>query len=158
MHSDHRMTNPPETIGRYEVIGQLATGGMAEILLARLVGPSGFERPVVIKRILAHLVNAPGMRDMFIDEARILAGLRHANIVNVYAAGERDGLLYFVMEYVEGETLRDLLEREKRLSPARTATILCDIAQALSMTVGGIVAHQSALKDGELLKIPQYRV
>ena len=60
-------TSSSSDIGRYEIVGQLAKGGMAEILLGRINGPSGFERPVVIKRILPHLAEQPRFVDMFLD-------------------------------------------------------------------------------------------
>ncbi len=98
-------------IGRYEVLGELAVGGMAEILLGRLVGPSGFERVVVIKRILPHLGKRPEFVDMFLDEARTVARLNHPNIVQVHELGDDGGELYLVMEYLEGESLAGLLRR-----------------------------------------------
>src|SRR3954470_3969596 len=86
-------------VGRYEILGDLATGGMAEILLGRLVGPSGFERPVVIKRILRHLAKQSNYIDMFLDEARIVAGIRHQNVVHVQELVHEEGELFLVMEY-----------------------------------------------------------
>ena len=68
----------PEQVGRYEIIGALGAGGMAEVLLGRLRGPSGFERLVVIKRILPHLAGKQKFVDMFLDEARVVAQIRHA--------------------------------------------------------------------------------
>jgi serine/threonine-protein kinase len=101
----------PTVLGRYEVVGHLATGGMAEILLGRLVGPSGFERPVVLKRILPHLARTRSFVDMFLDEARIVARIRHPNVVAVHELGREGEELYLVMEYVEGESLGGLMRR-----------------------------------------------
>src|SRR5687767_8214652 len=98
-------------LGRYEVLGMIATGGMAEVLLGRLIGPAGFERPVVIKRILPHLAREDHFRSMFLDEARIVAQLNHRNIVQVFELGERSGSLFLVLEYLEGESLDALLHR-----------------------------------------------
>jgi serine/threonine-protein kinase len=84
-------------MGRYEIVGLLATGGMAEILLGRLVGPSGFERPVVLKRILPHLARVSTFVDMFVDEARIVAGIRHPNVVQVHELAHEDDELFLVM-------------------------------------------------------------
>ena len=73
----------PKRIGRYEILGQLAAGGMAEILLARLYGPADFKRAVVIKRILrSYATNASFVR-MFLDEARVVASLRHPNVAYI---------------------------------------------------------------------------
>jgi serine/threonine protein kinase len=101
----------PDHIGRYEVVAPLATGGMAEIFLGRVVGPSGFERPVVIKRILPHLATQASFVDMFLDEARIVSGIRHENVVQVQELGHDDGELFLVMEYLEGETASTLMKR-----------------------------------------------
>jgi serine/threonine-protein kinase len=101
----------PVRIGRYDVLGELATGGMATLLLARVVGPSGFERAVVVKRILPHLAQQSAFRHMFVDEARIAAGVRHPNVVQVQELSEADGELFLVMEYLEGESVAGLMKR-----------------------------------------------
>jgi serine/threonine-protein kinase len=85
-------------IGRYDIVGPLASGGMAEILLARIVGPSGFQRPVVIKRILPHLARQKDFVDMFLDEARINSQIRHPNVVQVTELGHENDELFLVME------------------------------------------------------------
>lgn len=100
-----------QKIGRYDILGQLATGGMAEILLGRLVGPSGFERVVVIKRILPHLARERALVEMFLDEARIVARIRHPNVVQVHELGGEGSELYLAMEYLEGESVSGLLRR-----------------------------------------------
>ena len=102
---------PPQTLGRYHVLGELATGGMAEILLARIEGPSGFTRPVVIKRILPHFARQPSFVTMFLDEGRIVAGIRHPNVVQVHELSTHDSELFLVMEYLEGETTSGLMKR-----------------------------------------------
>ena len=84
---------------------------MGQVLLGRDVA---LDRPVAIKVIAPDLASSPASRQRFLREARTVARLRHPNIVAVYAAGEADGLLYFVMEYVEGESLRQMVEREGR--------------------------------------------
>ncbi len=109
--SRENASSMPATIGRYEIVARLATGGMAEILLGRLVGPNGFERPVVIKRILPHLARVPTFLDMFLDEARIVADIRHPNVVQVHELGRADEELFLVMEYLEGESASALLKR-----------------------------------------------
>jgi serine/threonine-protein kinase len=107
------VTDPPARFGRYEVVGRLALGGMAEVLLARLVGPSGFERATVIKRILPQYATYPPFRDMFLDEARIASGIRHPNVVQHYELGEQGEELYLVMEYLEGEALGSVQRRSR---------------------------------------------
>jgi len=139
----------PRAIGRYEVLGRLATGGMAEVLLARLVGPSGFERPVVIKRILPHLADSREFRDMFLDEARLVARIRHPNVVQVHELGETGGELYLVMEYLEGENLAGLARRAiVRGAPipyGASAFIMAEACAALH------AAHELTSSDGHRL-------
>lgn len=105
------MDGPTTRIGRYEILGQVALGGMAEILLGRLLGPSGFERVVVIKRVLPHLSQHAAFTSMFLDEARIAAAIRHPNVVQVHELGMEDDVLFLVMEYLEGESLHGLMRR-----------------------------------------------
>jgi len=99
----------PPSIGRYEIVGQLAIGGMAEILLGRIRGPSGFDRPVVVKRILPHLARRKQFEAMFLDEARIVAGIRHPNVVFVHELGREAEDLFLVLEYLEGESAANLV-------------------------------------------------
>src|SRR5688572_10623517 len=105
------MSNIPRALGRYEVVGFLASGGMAEVFLGRLSGPSGFERPVVLKRIHPHLGRQREFVDMFLDEARIIARMRHPNVVHVHELVQDDDDLFLVMEYLEGESLASLARR-----------------------------------------------
>ena len=98
-------------IDRYDVLGRLAVGGMAEILLARLLGPNGFERAVVLKRVLPHLANQRSFREMFLDEARVVASIHHPNVVQVQELVSADGNLFLVMEYLEGESVAGLVRR-----------------------------------------------
>src|SRR5690606_10335489 len=83
-------------------------GGMAEIFKAKQVGARGFEKIVVIKKILHHLSEDPEFVEMFEDEAKIASQLTQANIVQIYELGEVDQTLYITMEYVDGKNLRDI--------------------------------------------------
>ncbi len=137
----------PEQVGRYEIIGALGAGGMAEVLLGRLRGPSGFERLVVIKRILPHLAGKQKFVDMFLDEARVVAQIRHANVVHVHELGYENGDLFLVMEYLEGESAGGLLRRltvqKERLPPALAAYIVAEACAGLH------AAHELATPSGE---------
>jgi eukaryotic-like serine/threonine-protein kinase len=101
----------PQRIGRYEILGRLACGGMAEVLLGRVRGPHAFERPVAIKRILPGLVGDRAFVDMFVREARIAASIQHARVVQVHELASIRGEYLLVMEYVEGESLGGLMRR-----------------------------------------------
>ncbi len=139
----------PTQIGRYHVVGHLASGGMAEILLGKLFGPSGFERPVVIKRILPHLVRNAELRSMFLDEARVVARIQHPNVVHVQELGESDDELFMVMEYLEGESVLSLLRRslsKHEMVPAALA------AHIVAQSCAGLhAAHELTDAAGEPL-------
>ena len=107
---------PPGTVlGRYELIRQIAVGGMAELHLARARSIEGFQKLVVLKRILPHYAQNPRFVEMFLDEARLAATLHHPNIAQVYDIGIEQGNYFFAMEYVHGEDLRRLSRDEARI-------------------------------------------
>src|SRR5258705_814515 len=95
---------PPVRLGPYELLEKLATGGMAEIYIARRVGPHGFSKRIALKRILPQLAADPEFVAMFIDQARLCAQLTHPNLVQAFDFGEEEGELYMAMELVEGST------------------------------------------------------
>src|SRR5688572_3234689 len=101
---DPRNAVLPEQFGKYSLLGHLATGGMAEVWLARQVGLQGFEKIVVIKRARPELTD-PETTRLFLDEARLVATLQHPNIAQVYEIGAVSGSYFFVMEFVDGADL-----------------------------------------------------
>ncbi|MDB4958937.1 MAG: serine/threonine protein kinase [Myxococcales bacterium] len=136
----------PARLGRYELIGQLATGGMAEIHLARLAGEAGFEKIVVLKRLLPELVASKAFVEMFLDEGKLVSRLDHPNICEVYELG-RDGAEYFlVMPFLDGVPAADLIARPResdRIAQIRVAAGV--IAQA---SAGLHHAHEQRGADG----------
>jgi serine/threonine protein kinase len=98
-------------LGRYELIGEIAAGGMATVHLARLPGVGGFQRFVAIKQLHPHLADEQEFVEMFLDEARLAAGIHHPNVVSILEVGESEFGYFLVMEYVEGDTLGRLLAR-----------------------------------------------
>jgi serine/threonine-protein kinase len=92
-------------VGKYEIITRLSVGGMAEVFLAVLVGPGGFRKFVVLKRILPQLRDDRSFVEMLLDEARITAALSHSGIAQVYDLGQDGGDLFLVMEFVAGQDL-----------------------------------------------------
>src|SRR5688572_6654027 len=92
----------PCSFGRYQLIERIAVGGMAEIFRARQIGEHGFERFLVIKRILPHLAVDPDFLGMFVDEAKLQSALSHPKIVQVYEFGQADGQYYMALEHVDG--------------------------------------------------------
>jgi serine/threonine-protein kinase len=138
-------------LGRYEMMSRLAVGGMAEIFLAREVGPAGLERPVVIKRILPHLAADSEFTNLFLQEARLVARLVHPNIVQIHELGEADGTWYIAMEYVSGVTVSQLLRAArhcKELPPVEVA-----LAIVLQACEGAHAAHELADPEGRSLEL-----
>jgi serine/threonine-protein kinase len=98
-------------LDRFELVAELATGGMATVYLARLSGVGGFRRLVAIKRLHPHLAREPEFIEMFLGEARLAARIHHPNVVPILEIGQTPQGYYIVMEYVEGDTLGRLLAR-----------------------------------------------
>src|SRR5690348_12086246 len=96
--------------GKYRLMQRIAAGGMGEVHLAKLKGPSGFEKLVVIKRLLDHRQREQKYIDMFFSEARVAAQLNHSNIVQIYEVGNYEGVHYIAMEYVQGKSLRLIID------------------------------------------------
>ncbi len=94
--------------GRYQLLKKIGSGGMGQVFLARTAGTQGFEKLIVIKRLLPHLAEDEEFRDMFFDEARIAARLNHPNLIQIFDLGEEGGSYFLAMEYVAGEDLRRL--------------------------------------------------
>jgi serine/threonine-protein kinase len=122
-------------LGHYELLHPLGAGGMAEVFKARAVGPGGFERHVVIKRILPAYGRDDDFVRMFADEARILGLVNHPNVVQALEFGEDDGTLFLALEYVEGPSLsrilRALRAANRRMPPAVAGYIAREICRAL---------------------------
>ncbi len=140
-----------ERFGNYEILRKIATGGMAEVFLAKQTGIGGFERLVCIKRILPHLGEQEDFINMFQDEARIAANLVHPNIAQIYDIGRVQGSYYIAMEYVKGEDLRRIYNQEVargRAMPLEPA------AQIIMGAAAGLdIAHRQTSIDGRPLSI-----
>ena len=123
-------------IGKYVVRRKLAEGGMAEIYLAAVLGPEGFEKDVVIKRVRPGLADDPGFVAMFIAEARVASRLNHANLVHVYDFDKHQDTYYLAMEYVRGHSLWELRrrcqERGAVIPPILVAQIGMEVARGLA--------------------------
>ena len=129
------MTELPTTFGKYFLTEKLAIGGMAEIYLAKLVGPGGFEKQLVIKQIHPKLTGQRHFVDLFVAEAKTLVTLAHGNIVPVYELGVIDDRYFIAMEYIDGPTLYRLTEalarRDQVMEPAVAAWIAAKILEGL---------------------------
>ena len=129
------MTAVPATFGKYFLTGKLATGGMAEIYLAKLIGPGGFEKHLVIKQIHPQFSRDAQFLEMFVAEAKTLVSLSHGNIVPIYELGVVDDTYFIAMEYIDGPTqerfFRSLRRSEETVSPAVATYISAEILKGL---------------------------
>ncbi|RVU44112.1 PEGA domain-containing protein [Lujinxingia sediminis] len=139
MHADAQF-------GKYTLIRQIAVGGMAEIWLAEQRGPGGFNKELVLKRILPHLAQEGQVAQMFLDEARMVAHLTHPNIGQVFELGELDGEYFIAMEFIDGLDLARLAgalkERGSQIPLAYAVKIVTDLLEALDY------AHDFVDRDG----------
>lgn len=139
-------------LGRYEVLAQLAAGGMATVYVARAQGVAGFERLVAVKVLHPHLAHDDEFISMFLDEARLAARIRHPNVVPTLDISDSQGDGYFlVMEYIEGDhfgsLLREAARAGKNLPPGVALRVVVDALEGLG------AAHQLADGDGKPLGI-----
>ncbi len=143
----------PPTTGRvqgtrYEITRRLGVGGMAETLLGRQTGIGGFEKRVVIKRILPSLAAKPDFIDMFLHEARIAARINHSNVVQIFDFGRARGEYYIVMEYVKGYDLAAILKTSQTLN--RPIPIELAIRMVADLCGGLAAAHTARDDHGNL--------
>jgi len=134
-------------IAGYRVESLLARGGMGEVYLALQTFP---ERRVALKLLPHDLAGDAAFRERFIRESNAAAAVEHPCIVPVYGAGESDGELWMAMRYIDGTDLRTLLDRERRLEPARAVTICSQVADALEEAHEHGLVHRD-VKPGNIL-------
>ena len=134
-------------VGRYVISGRIASGGMAAVHLGRLSGPVGFSRTVAIKRLHPAFAKDPEFVAMFLDEARLVARVRHPNVVPVLDVVAESGELFLVMEYIEGDNL-------SRLTKGQPATPHDVVSGVLINVLNGLhAAHEARAIGGEALDI-----
>ena len=121
----------PEVFGQYHLLEKIATGGMAEVYRARLEGAMGFEKILVIKRILDTLAKDEEFKDLFQTEAKIAALLSHVNIVQVFELGEVNGSLYIATEHVNGIDLARLASRARPMGEFPVSLALFIVGEVL---------------------------
>ncbi|HYJ10011.1 MAG TPA: serine/threonine-protein kinase, partial [Polyangiaceae bacterium] len=129
-----------QRVDRYELMGEIASGGMATVYLARLTGMGGFQRFVAMKRLHPHLANEAEFVEMFLDEARIAARIHHPNVVPILEVGASQVGYYLVMEYIEGDTLARLLARAA--STGKRLPVSIALRVAIDMLSGLHAAHE----------------
>jgi serine/threonine-protein kinase len=141
----------PSNLGKYRLVAELGSGGMARVFLAVMRGRGGFNKLVVLKVPRAQVASDPDRLAMFIDEARIAARLSHPNVVQTFEVIHESTLDIIVMEYLDGYTLSDLIARvhKQKRSPPR-ALLLKIISEALT---GLHYAHSAKDFDGTPLNL-----
>ncbi|WP_394826616.1 serine/threonine protein kinase [Pendulispora albinea] len=141
----------PLQVGRYSLLVELASGGMATVYLGRAHGAAGFGRTVAIKRLHAHFARDPKFVSSFIDEARLVARVQHPNVVPTLDVVEQNGEIFLVLEYVQGDSLAALLRASARRNQ------LIPIPITLSLTLGMLnglhAAHEATDELGRPLDI-----
>ncbi len=137
-----------EHYGSYELIKRLATGGMAQIYLAR---EPASEKLLVVKRILPHLAENVDFVRMFLDEARIAARLHHPNIVQIFNLGAQDDSYFIAMEYIHGDDVRRVWKRAHQLGREMPVPLVCRVV--MEACAGLDYAHKKADGAGKPLDI-----
>ncbi len=141
--------------GKYQLLASVGRGGMAEVMLGVAQGPRGFKKLVVVKRLHTHLAAEQESHEhfvtMFFDEARLSARLNHPNIVTTYEVGEHEGAVFIVMEFLDGQSVRNLL----RATTRRQAHVPLPIAVhiVIEALMGLHYAHELKNYDGSPLAI-----
>ena len=133
--------------GLYSIEREVGSGGMAHVLLAR---DEKHDRQVAIKVLRPELASSLGT-ERFLREIQLASKLNHPHILPLYDSGEADGFLYFVMPFVEGETLGDLMRREGQQPLLDSVRIACEVAEALHYAHGHGVVHRDIKPDNIMI-------
>jgi len=141
----------PHLFGKFFVLQRLAIGGMAEIYRSKVVGASGFEKELALKRILPARSQDQGFIQMLVNEAKLTAQLTHSNIAQIYECGEVDGTYFIAMELVHGVSMKEMMAAFARsgvtLSPEQAIFLVLQLLQGLDY------AHRKTGAEGEPLRI-----
>jgi eukaryotic-like serine/threonine-protein kinase len=141
----------PEEFGRYTLLMPLASGGMGDVYVGRITGAEGFEKFVIIKKIVQQLAREPDFVARFVDEAKIVVNLHYGSIAQILDMGIIDGEYFIAMEYVDGKDLRRILqrcrERGERLPLGIGLFTMVRVLDALSY------AHRKKAADGSPLGV-----
>ncbi|HEU5074317.1 MAG TPA: serine/threonine-protein kinase, partial [Polyangiaceae bacterium] len=137
-----------QVLGRYELLLPIAAGGMAMVWAARMRGTRGFQKIVAVKTMLPKLSEDAQFEQMFLDEASLASQIRHPNAVEILDLGEQGGILYLVMEWIEGVPLNQLMKAAKRQGgvPAKVAVRI-----AMQTCAGLHAAHELKDTNGNLV-------
>jgi serine/threonine-protein kinase len=137
-----------QTIGRYEIVSELGRGGMGVVFKA---WEESLQRFVAIKMLGDQLTNDQSLVARFLREARAVADLNHPNVVQVFTVDTHEGRPYFAMEYVEGESLTELIRTARRIDPNRALRLLREVATGLGAAHDKGVVHRDIKPDNIML-------
>ena len=147
--SDPVIPRDEPDFGQYSVEREIGRGGMGVVYLAR---DTRLDRYVAIKTLPPHLANDPVVRERFLREARTAGSLSHQNIVPIHRADEINGNVFFVMGYVDGESLAQRIRRTGRVDPREVVGILVDVANALGYAHSRGVIHRDVKAENILIE------
>ncbi|MEP7122139.1 MAG: serine/threonine-protein kinase [Byssovorax sp.] len=142
----------PKQFGKYTLLRRLAAGGMAELFLALHRSVAGFEKLIVIKRILPSMNQDQGFIEMLLHEARVAATLSHPNVVQIFDVGQVDGTYYIAMEHIHGEDIQAIVRGMKKMNVAEFP-LEHTISILLGTCAGLAYAHDKRDLDGAALGI-----
>jgi serine/threonine-protein kinase len=140
-----------KAFGKYYLLDRIGAGGMAEVFLAVAIGPEGFQRMLVIKRMLPHLSQDRAFVRMFVDEAKLCGLLSHPNLVQIFEFGSIEGSFFIAMEHVQGETLSAV--RAKLAETGRIAPVTATLEIVRQVCLGLHYAHSLQSATGQPLGI-----
>jgi serine/threonine-protein kinase len=144
---------PGTRLGRYELLLPVGSGGMASVWAARLLAYGGLSKIVAIKTVLPHLAQNTDLQKMLFDEARIAAELHHPNVCGLVDAGDDGGVLYVVLEWVDGDSLLHVLRAGRAgapgpaIGPALAARVVADACAGLH------AAHELLDREGRAMHV-----
>ena len=145
------VSDSPRVVGRYMLFDEIAAGGMATVRFGRLMGEVGFSRTVAIKCLHPQFAKDQEFSKMFLDEAKLAARVRHPNVVPILDVVSRDGELFLVMDYVQGESLSKLV---RAVRARRTRIPLRIVASIIAGALDGLhAAHEAKSEHGQALGI-----
>ena len=144
----------PESLdyhGSFHLVRKVAEGGMATVYEAEQLGPSGFSKRIALKVIHPDLAQRREFLQLFVDEAKLSANLMHGNIVQIYQLGEVRGQYFIAMEYIQGPTLRSVIDRHNELGRPIPATMVAYVGSRLCRALD--FAHNAVGPDGRRLDV-----
>jgi len=145
------VTKVLQTLGKYELIDRIGSGGMAEVYRARLKGIEGFQKECVVKKILPGYARNMSFIRMLVDEAKLTSVLQHPNIVQIFELGSEENVFYMAMEYVEGRDLLKILAKSAEKKQRPPVEIVCHIVSEICK--GLHAAHNAQDINGRPLNI-----